>query len=422
MVREKLLQRRVVFLCDQTVEVHFPAHFSDVYLQLLPKRGWDVSLWAFALDTESTFSRSLKATKSVRLYHKRPGSLFGRIALSGRIPFVIYRWYKTMNLADSDIIVVHNDPVLGLIAWIWARKTNAALIFRVTHLIPESVAAMGSNIFYRTVANVAQYLRDWVMRRSDAVMPTSRAMACKLEKDSNIPGDIIHPLVATVNTRISASNGDGECLAAYDRVASQLSLHACDIWLTYLGTLDPQRRPSFLIDTIYELRAMGMNAGLLVLGVVRKQSHIKRLQDYAKDRRVEDCVVWSKPVPDNCIPSVLRLVHVGLCPFPIDPILRTNSPLKTLEYIRSGIPVVVSPVPDSIEVVSKSGAGVVAEYDAHSFAKGAFELASESKELRESRMQKAMAWLAANRDIDVACDLLIKTGELAVAHRRKQVA
>lgn len=58
-----------------------------------------------------------------------------------------------------------------------------------------------------------------------------------------------------------------------------------------------------------------------------------------------DDVAWVGPQPFDRLPSYLRLVDVGLTPYADTAFNRASFPLKTLEYLAAGRPVVSTPLP-----------------------------------------------------------------------------
>lgn len=408
---------RVVFLCDQTVDLHFPPHFSDVYLHLLPKLGCEVSLGAFSRNQESNEARQVLASGRARLFRKRARTLFGRVLLAAATPFLVGRWFRQTGFASSDVIVVHNDPVLAWTAWFLTRRTGAAFVYRITHLVPESIIASGG-LGQRTVAKLAMIARNILLRRSDAVIPMSEAMAAYFIEQVGLSDHAMKPIESMVRVDGLPPSTDPRCSGAFERVKQELESRTCTRWLVYIGTLNPQRRPSFLLDTLSELRRKDSSVGLLVLGVTHSASQLDVLQSYAREQQLEDYVMWSEPVWDDCLPAVLTLTDVGLSPLPVDEILRTNSPVKTMDYIRGHIPVVASAIPDNQYVLEKSGGGIIADYNPVAFATAAHKLLSEQREQRAERTEHSITWLRDNRDLNVAAGKFLQVFELARKRRR----
>lgn len=412
-------QLRLVFLCDQTVDLHFPAHFSEVYLQLLPKLGCDVALGAFSRNLDSDGPKQILASGRARLFQKRTNTLFGRLLLALATPVLIRRWFRECGLTNSQVVVVHNDAVLAWTAWFLTRRTGAAFVYRITNLAPESVISTGG-WGSRIAAKLALIARNVLLHRSDAVIPMSEAMSDYFADHIGLSRNLMQPVESMVRVDQLPSADDLQCQGPYQRVKEELQQRTCKRWVVYIGTLDPQRSPSFLLDTLRELRRKDPSVGLLVLGVARFSSQLETLQSYARERQLENYVVWSEPVPDECLAAVLTLVDVGLSPLPLTDLLCTNSPVKTMDYIRAHIPVVASAIPDNQYVVDKSGGGLVVDYTPDAFASAAYELLSEEKCQRDKRVAHSVQWLRENRDLNVAAEKLLNICQSALQHRKTQ--
>jgi glycosyltransferase involved in cell wall biosynthesis len=409
-------QLRVVFLCDQTVDLHFPPHFGEVYLKLLPSLGYDTSLGAFSKNLQSDESKKILASGRAKLFEKRAQTLFGRLLLAAGTPFMVGRWFRKSGIAQSDVVIVHNDPVLAWTAWVLTRRTGAAFVYRITHLVPESIMAQGG-WGQRIAAKFAITARNALLHRSDAVVPMSTAMANYFSNETGLSHELMWPVESMVKVCQLPVAIDPHCSEPFERVKQELESRSCTRWLVYIGTLGPLRRPSFLLDTLNELRLKDPSVGLLVLGVARSTSQLDTLRDYAREKDLEDYVVWAEPVPDHCLPAVLTLTDVGLSPLPTNEILRTNSPVKTMDYIRGRIPVVGSAIPDNRYVLEESGGGVVVDYDPVAFAAAAHVLLLEENDQREQRIERSVRWLRHNRDLRVAADKLLQIFEFALKRR-----
>jgi teichuronic acid biosynthesis glycosyltransferase TuaH len=54
---------------------------------------------------------------------------------------------------------------------------------------------------------------------------------------------------------------------------------------------------------------------------------------------------WLGPVPVDQVPGLLSRAVVGLLPHRVDSFTASMSPMKLLEYLAAGLPVVATPVP-----------------------------------------------------------------------------
>ena len=108
-------------------------------------------------------------------------------------------------------------------------------------------------------------------------------------------------------------------------------------------------------------------------------------------------------VPHDQVPGLLRAARVGVYPIPVDDpygVNRSCSPLKVVEYMSAGLPVVGSKVRDAEEALAQSGGGVSVETDAAAFA-DALEPYLRDPERARRDGARGRAWVGAHRTFDV---------------------
>ena len=370
---------------------------------MLREKGWRTALFVFAQNPEGSAALELSERGDVLLAVKGGMGLLRRLQLALLLPWRLSRLFREGALGRADIYVVHNDPVLAAVTWWHARRQGVPFVYRITHLTPESFAAEGG-VAKRVVGGVAAWARNRLLKRCDVIVPMSPEMSRALEMRTGIAASTMRPVTSMVEAEPAQEGRANDCAEAVEAVKTAMADRPAAHWLVYLGTLNPGRGLTFLIDTLREVRHLGYDAGLLVLGIAQRPEYRERLEDYAATRGVKDHCVWAPPVPEMCLRPVLAATDVGVSPFPPDPIMRNNSPLKTLEYIRGGIPVVASPIPDNEDVLAASGAGLIAQHDPSAFARAVAELLEESRDQRQYRVNGARHWLAGNRDLAVAAE------------------
>jgi teichuronic acid biosynthesis glycosyltransferase TuaH len=101
-------------------------------------------------------------------------------------------------------------------------------------------------------------------------------------------------------------------------------------------------------------------------------------------------VVAIGPRPFEEMPQWLDIMHVGLLPYHVDEFNRGSFPLKTLEYLVAGLPVVSTPLPASEWLGSPD---VVIARDSTAFADVAWSLASQQRTPADVARRKDFAML-----------------------------
>jgi teichuronic acid biosynthesis glycosyltransferase TuaH len=113
------------------------------------------------------------------------------------------------------------------------------------------------------------------------------------------------------------------------------------------------------LDVLARLRAARLP--VLVVGplTVRDRAQRQRLLSYL----YSDGVHWVGPVPAERVGDHLAVMAVGITPYRSTPFNRGSFPLKTLDYLAAGLPVVTTPLPASDWLDSP----LVAQADAERF-------------------------------------------------------
>lgn len=393
--------------CDQSVDIHFPAHFHKVYGQLLPESGIETTTVAYCRNCNSDAARRLSESGVVLMRKPLIHNLLQRISFATTN---ILRLFGLLTrhkaIRNAQVYMVHNDPLTCLIFYGWARIRRRRVIYRITHLMAEELQASSSRQ-RRITGAVAKYLRNWLIKHCDHVYSMSSEMRDYLEQ---ITGHApVTALPSVVDMQQPTEPASTRCQASVQSVDAKMSQISCDVWLVYLGTLSPGREPGFLMDVLAKTREKGHNAGLVILGISNRPEDEQALRTYAADSGMAPWIAWCKPVPEQCLGLVLKKMHVGLSPFPCNAVMRHNSPLKTLEYLRAGLPVVGTPIRDHLEVIKEPGTGLVAEHHPQAFASAIDKLLNHDQETHDQYARNAAIWLRKNRSLETARDIIAAT-------------
>jgi teichuronic acid biosynthesis glycosyltransferase TuaH len=95
-------------------------------------------------------------------------------------------------------------------------------------------------------------------------------------------------------------------------------------------------------------RLAGSGASLLLIGPRQLTFDLNRMTALL----AHDNVQWVGPQPFDRLPSFMKRISVGLTPYTDSDFNRGSDPLKTLEYLAAGRPVVVSDLPSARRIPS----------------------------------------------------------------------
>jgi glycosyltransferase involved in cell wall biosynthesis len=166
----------------------------------------------------------------------------------------------------------------------------------------------------------------------------------------------------------------------------------------YLGNLHARRDPGLLFRVLAEIARRLPECRFLV--VARPTAEAEHLM---REFPAADRLVFTGFVPHAEVPALLRAAHVGIFPLAVDDpygVYRTSSPLKVMEYLSAGLPVVSSRVPDAEKVLGESGGGVCVDNDAGAFAQAALAYLQDPERARRDGA-RGRAYIETHRLFDV---------------------
>jgi glycosyltransferase involved in cell wall biosynthesis len=310
---------------------------------------------------------------------------------------------KLPNPDQFDAVHVRNDLSMALLAIHFKRQCGLPYAHQISHLKAESTIQLakqgcsGSPLKDIIKGSLGRILRRLVVTQSDVTMTISDTMKKKLrERGYSEP---IVTFQTGANTSVEPSSIDPKPFQRkYGILKAPLIL--------YMGSMSPMRNLEFLFDVLDHLRKE-RDVTLLMVGG-RDPDNRRQLQEEASNRGVHDHVVFTGWLESHqSVKRAIRAANIGLSPLPPTPILRTNAPLKVLEYLALETPVVASDTPDHQTVIGKSGAGSVVAYESETFAEAIDSLLASPDKLKQ--MGKAgRQYVERERSFEVITERLLE--------------
>jgi len=126
----------------------------------------------------------------------------------------------------------------------------------------------------------------------------------------------------------------------------------------YLGGITEERGILKLLQVIDILRSKRSQFKALFIGPFRTEAFKKKFYSYIMDNNLNSHVYWRDAVPHDKVWAILRQVKVGLSVLhPGYKRYRKALPLKVLEYLAAGIPVVANDFPQLKDIIEKHKVG-----------------------------------------------------------------
>jgi glycosyltransferase involved in cell wall biosynthesis len=163
----------------------------------------------------------------------------------------------------------------------------------------------------------------------------------------------------------------------------------------YVSNLDHAREgQELLVEATARLRSRGREMACLIVGDGRRRPELERL---AASLGVSDLVVFTGAVPHSQIQRYYALIDVFVVPRRPERAARLVTPLKPLEAMALGRPVVVSELPPLVEITDPDERGLsFPPEDAHALA-ATIERLVDNPALRHRIADAGRRWVIAER-------------------------
>jgi PEP-CTERM/exosortase A-associated glycosyltransferase len=309
--------------------------------------------------------------------HYRTPARVGRI---GRLPYAaeiglmarLARRIAEVARAEGARVVHAHSPVLNGLPALWAgRRLGIPVVYEARAFWEDAAVDHGTtregSIRYR----VTRALETLMFRRAARVVVIGSAMRDELARRG------VDPSRVTV-----VPNGvDTEHFSPVprrDELARRLGLDGAPV-LGFIGSFYRYEGLRFLIEAVPDLRRRLPGARVLLVGGGEEDAQLRAL---GKD--LGDSVVFAGQVPHREVRDYYSLIDIFVCPRLRMRLTELVTPLKPLEAMAMGRPVLASNVGGLAELIEDGVTGVLFNAESRdSLVEGARLLASD----REARLR-----------------------------------
>jgi glycosyltransferase involved in cell wall biosynthesis len=322
------------------------------------------------------------------------GKIFNLTLSTFRKIHLILNFLKTREVG-YDLIFVREDVLMGLLAFYIKRRYKIPFAYEIVDP-PEQkwegckIEGKKPRILYYLIAKFSASMEIFIMKRADFVLPTTKWFAEALVK-KGISKSKLLPHPNGVDIESFFKNKDGK------DVREKYHLSNSKI-IIYLGTMDKARYLGLLIKTFGKVKKEIEDVKLLMVGEGRDRENLERL---AEELGIKDDVIFTGQVAQSEVPNFIAAADVGVSPIPPLSFYKVSSPIKMLEYMAMGKPVVANEeIPEQEEVIRKSGGGRLVKFEDESFANGIIELIDNPDKAREMG-KNGQKWIMKNRTYEI---------------------
>jgi len=309
-------------------------------------------------------------------------------------------WNYLVALATArrqglDAIQVRDMPLLAAPGLIAARLSGLPFFYWMSFPVSEMEMRMASErglhwglakyLMLSVRSRIGHFLlHKIVLPRADHVFVQSERMKAKLAAEG-----VAESRMTAVPMGIDADAFEGRW-QPHDRSSFTFA---------YLGTCEKARRVDFLFEVLARLRAEARDARLLLVGDAWLPSEKIWLRETAAKLGVAEAVTITGWVGSDVARRHLLEADVAVSIVPPDPIFDVASPTKLVEYLALGLPVVANTHPDQLEVMTASGAGLLAPFEVGPFAAALARMADD-RDATVAMAARGPAYVANYRSYD----------------------
>jgi glycosyltransferase involved in cell wall biosynthesis len=389
--------KRILFLCAEEFEPKYE-FLEKVFGKYLPQSGYEFT-WIMPDRNVNTISEvSWSGGKVYRFPKRKPNSIYGLLKeYLKRYNDIHKAIRKAVKKGGSfDAIQVRDDPLMAYIAAAYKKENNVPFVYQLSHLKEEEQLMYASKGYYGSrIKNIVMgltglLLRNWYMKSAQLILPISKQMSKTLERCYNI-NNSVQELPEGVDGTVSLQDAQRKAKS----VRKKYNINKNSI--IYLGTINKFREPTFIIDVVQRLKEHTPQFELVILGSGRNDDDVQDLLQYAENIGVREKIKFLGYVDKEEVYPVLCACTVGISPFPPNFVLVNNSPIKTMEYMLTGLPVVASNIPENNALINGANCGRVVEHESSSFADAIAEILGMPKKKRTKIGKNGRRFVLENR-------------------------
>lgn len=366
------LRRSILLITEQ----EYPSDHSfleEVYSKLLPDKGYKI-VWLMRARAGEHFKGVRRESWNNSTVYVLPPLYRHTLAdqLKRKLWFLQLLYWMFIIIKRESIGVLQSRDLCE-----YALAGSMAKLFRSVKFIhQESFDQEGYALFWlekglssirgnylqsllRKIKLIAKIkLKPMLLRKADLVFPASVNLYEKFVREGiQEQKMMVVPLGFNFKSLVT--------LSEQEKLMIRKGLGLAEtIVLGFWGVIVRERKLGILIDVIAELRKQNKNVRLLIIGEDTDHS----LRQYAVQCNVDDRIVFLGKMSREEVYHYGQILDIGLSPY--TPTLADNSrsPVKIIEMMSLGVPVIATDIDEQRILIHESGGGICVQYDATAIA------------------------------------------------------
>lgn len=281
--------------------------------------------------------------------HYRTGRTGGRVPFARELRLMLRLAGRIIRVArDEGIELIHaHSPSLNGLPALWAgRRLGRPVVYEMRSLWEDAAVNNGTFAPDSTRYRMSRALETMVLRRADRVVAI-----CEGLRSEALSRGVPAGRVAVVPNGVDAEWFEPRARAT--DLAARLELGAGPVF-GYIGSFSNYEGLSFLIDAMPELLSRFPQARLLLVGGGRDEEAVR-----IAARAAGPAIVLPGRVPQAEVRDFYTLIDVFVLPRRRMRLTELVTPLKPLEAMAMGIPVLASDIGGHAELVADGHTGLL---------------------------------------------------------------
>jgi glycosyltransferase involved in cell wall biosynthesis len=300
---------------------------------------------------------------------------------------------RLVRRLQPGVLHAHSKYVNAQVALALRARYGLPVVYEVRGFLEETWRSRGRDPL-SDVYQMTRSIETECMRSADAVVTISEGMKAEISA-RGVPADHITVVPNSVDEAFLAEPPDATELRHRHGVGPD------ELLIGVVSTLNEYEGVDVLIDALAQLLREKVPARLIVVGDGPER---KALANRVDQLGLNGQAIFTGRVPFSSIREYHSAIDVFCVPRLDTPVTRLVTPLKPLEAMATGRPVVASDLPPLREIVKPDRTGsLVAANDANALAQALAAFASDA-DLRTKLGIQARRWVAEHRTWSVAAN------------------
>jgi len=318
----------------------------------------------------------------------------------------------TNSSGTFDLVQVRDDPFMALIGWIYAKRNGLPFVFQLSHLKAEECVfgwvhkVPGYSIAGLLKAGIDLVVRQLVLHQANKVFFISDEMRQLFLSKRRFRGFEPKFIGVEEGVQVVTEPALGKTTQVGGSPRTQLGLDDKTLFL-YVGTLTRLRGLEVLIEGFAAAVADDHTMHLVIVGTGPRPEDLTFLKSLAVKLGIMDRLTFTGRLQPDAVDEWLAVCDIGVSAIPDNPIYKYSSPIKILEYMVFGKPVLASNLLPQEKLITASKGGLVVTHSLEGYANGFNSMKKLSVPERNRMGALGKAYVVKHRSFNVMANQIL---------------